>query len=87
MIEILAKAGQALLTVLVVGVVLGAGLPALYAAGMRALVIGRELGPDGEPVGKIKPTSLVIAGLCFAVVLAAIIYGILIIVFGKKVLP
>lgn len=87
MIEILAKAGHALISVVIVGVVLGAGLPALYGLGMRSLMLGRTVGPDGEPNESARPAGLALALLCFGIVLAAIAYGILIIIFGGKVLP
>lgn len=76
--------------VLVVSLVLGAGLPTLFAVGIRVLSLGAgevritETGvtaPASHPVGKI------LAGLCFGVVLAAVAVGITFIVvtgFGGK---
>lgn len=73
--------------VLVAGLVLGAGLPVVFAFGIRSLAWGA--GGDAEvdhaapnPIGKV------LAVVCFAVVLAAIALGITIIVatgFGKEV--
>ena len=75
------------LRVLVVGLVLGAGLPAVFALGIRALAYGQ--GGDAElshvrphPVGKV------LAGLAFAVVVAGVLLGLTVIVasgVGKEV--
>ena len=73
--------------VLLAGLVLGAGLPAVFAVGIRSLAWGAggaaESG-DGPP----HPLGRVVAGLCFAVVLGAAAVGILVIVaagYGKEV--
>lgn len=73
--------------VLLAGLLLGAGLPAVFALGIRALAYG--VGGDAEidhapphPVGRL------LAGLCFAVVLGGIVLGITIVVasgVGKEV--
>ncbi len=65
--------------VLLVGLVLGAGLPALFALGIRALSMGAS---DPDPGGRRRPSPAgrVIAGLCFAVVLLGILAGIGVIV-------
>jgi len=80
---------HALWQIVVVGLLAGAGLPALFAVGLRAL----SLRPNGAPaaagadaaddhvVGG-SPVGIAAAGLCFAVVLAAVGYGIYIIVNG-----
>jgi hypothetical protein len=78
--------------VLVVGVLVGAGLPALFALGLRALAVagvGTEDRPDdvgrGLQLATRRPArtgSLVLAGLCFTVVVAAVLYGIVLIVSG-----
>lgn len=75
------------LRVLVVGLLLGAGLPAVFALGIRALAYGQ--GGDAElsheaphPVGKI------LAGLAFAVVVAGVLLGLTVILasgLGKEV--
>lgn len=84
--EIFAKAGVALVQVVIVGLLLGAGLPALYAAGMKGLTLGRGTTPDGHMLtGKVTPAGMVVAGLCFGIVVVAIVFGILVIVFGAKV--
>lgn len=86
MAEILSHAGKALVQVVIVGVVLGAGLPAIYALGMKSLTIGRATTPDGHMLeGRATPAGLTLAGLCFAVVVAAVVFGIVVIVFGKQI--
>lgn len=61
--------------VLFVGILLGAGLPTIFALGIRALSYGVGGAADIEAhephlVGKV------LAGLCFAVVIAAVIAGV-----------
>lgn len=73
--------------VLIVSLLLGAGLPALFAVGIRSSAMG--VGGDAEvhhaqphPIGKY------LAALCFLVVLAGVVFGITIVVasgFGKAV--
>jgi hypothetical protein len=75
--------------VLVAGLLLGAGLPAIFAVGIRSMAYGQGgeaethaagVNPAPHPVGRA------IGVLCFAVVLAAIALGITFIVatgFGK----
>lgn len=62
--------------ILVVGLLAGAGLPALVAVGLRALAA-----PGDVTVGP-SPARFAVAALCFAIVLAAIGYGIYLIVKG-----
>ncbi|BEL06953.1 hypothetical protein Q0Z83_051440 [Actinoplanes sichuanensis] len=66
--------------VLLAGLILGAGLPALFAVGIRSLAYGTD-GPTRRPVGTA-------AGyLCFALVLLGVALGITFIVasgFGKQ---
>jgi hypothetical protein len=64
--------------IVVVGLLAGAGLPALVAIGLRALV------PSGASDVTLarNPAGVAIAAVCFAVVLAAIGYGIYLIVQG-----
>ena len=71
--------------VLVAGVLLGAGLPAIFALGIRALAYGAGCDAEvdheaGHPIGKV------LAILCFALVVIGIALGITYIVatgFGK----
>jgi hypothetical protein len=92
----------ALWQIVVVGLLAGAGLPALFAFGLRFLnmpaggrvaTAGAGAGPDGhhhavagheneETVYGGNTMGLVVACACFAVILAAIGYGIYLIVSG-----
>lgn len=87
MSDILSKAGHELLTVTIVGLLLGAGLPAVFSLGMRSLAIGRSVTPDGQELeGRATPLGMALAALCFAITVAAILFGIAVIIWGKKVL-
>ncbi len=68
----------ALWRILVVGLLAGAGLPAIYAVGIRALATGEQ--PGDERVWAGSRPGLAAAAVCLAVVLAAIGYGIYLIV-------
>jgi len=84
--EIFLKSFEALWQVLVAGIVLGAGLPALFALGIRVLGSGRTLAADGAsyttpPTGAGRVGSTVL----FAVCGAAVLFGIVVIVFGSQI--
>ncbi len=73
--------------ILGVGLLAGAGLPALFAIGLRLVTPGHET--DGPSAAELTVTQdrvdngrLVFGGLLFAVVLAALAYGIYLIVNG-----
>lgn len=69
--------------VLIAALALGAGVPAMFALGIRAL----SLGGASEEGGSIRPIGRVLGTLCFAVVVLAIALGITFIVakgFGKE---
>ena len=86
--------------ILVIGLLAGAGLPALFALGLRALSYGEAEQPSAEALypssatgstttaartaqpTRRHPVGLLVAGICFLVVLAAIAYGIDMIVNG-----
>jgi hypothetical protein len=72
---------KAVWEIVVVGLLAGAGLPALFAIGMRVLgTPGRgNTGGSDELVGG-HPRAMAIAALCFLVVLGAVGYAIYIIV-------
>lgn len=77
---------HALWKIIVVGLICGAGLPALFAIGLRALSIPRS-GQPATAAGEDRiiggnPAGMAAATVCFAVVLAAIGWGIYIIVAG-----
>lgn len=72
---------DALWKIVVVGLLAGAGLPALFAIGLRLLSL-----PDGGTVATLSagddriyggnPAAAAVAAVCFAVVLAAVGWGI-----------
>jgi hypothetical protein len=83
--EILLKAFESLWQVLVAGIILGAGLPALFALGIKAIGSGRTLAADGAtyttpPTGAGRAGSTVLFGICAA----AVLFGIVVIVFGSQ---
>lgn len=64
---------RALVNVIVIGLIAGAGVPALFALGVRALA-----GPGSrDDVGRRPRTRVATAIVCFAVVVSAISYAIL----------
>jgi hypothetical protein len=78
---------HALWQILVVGLLAGAGLPALFAVGLRALSLpGHGAAPiaadSDRVIGGSRP-GVAAAVLCFAVVLAGVGYGIYIVVNGS----
>ena len=74
---------HALWKIVVVGLICGAGLPAVFAAGLKALSFGsNEDTSGGSAVATRNPLGLALAVVCFAVVLAAIGWGIYLIVDG-----
>jgi hypothetical protein len=89
--EILTKALDALWQVLLVGLLLGAGLPALFALGLRSLNTGRIVsvgGAYGTPdVEASKPSRLGLAGavVCFSIAILAVLFGIIVIIFGNQI--
>ena len=78
---------SALFQVLVAGIVLGAGLPALFALGVKSLNTGRVVvvadGPDGE-VSKPSTAGSIGAGICFTVCVLAVLFGIVVLIWGKQ---
>ncbi len=71
--------GLSLVKVLVVGITLGAGLPALFALGLKGLA-RTEARPDGTLA--VTAGGRAVAGLAFGVVSLAVIVGIIWIVSG-----
>ncbi|SDS78205.1 hypothetical protein SAMN04488543_2368 [Friedmanniella luteola] len=83
--EILTKSFEALWQVVAVGLLLGAGLPALFALGVRALENDRVLTADGGDFGsRASAGGKALAGLCFGVTALAVVFGIVVIIFGKQ---
>lgn len=74
---------SALWRIVGIGLLAGAGLPAIFALGVRALGSGPHPASERVEGGQVtgaSRTGMAIAGLCFAVVLAASGYGIYLIV-------
>jgi hypothetical protein len=71
---------QALWKIVVFGLVLGAGLPSLFAVGLFSLSKGpRQVATDGGDSDVVvggNPLGMLAAGLCFLIILAAIAWGI-----------
>jgi len=70
---------SAIWKIVVYGLIAGAGLPALFAVGLFALSRGpkaQSAGADSDVVVGGNPLGIVIAGVCFLVILAAIGWGI-----------
>lgn len=87
--DIVAKTISALWQVIVVGLLLGAGIPALFSIGMRSLEVGRVPAPAGvtsaSTDGTVASTGGKIgAGICFGVCILAVLFGIVVIIFGKQ---
>ena len=77
--------------ILLVGLIAGAGLPVVFSLGIRASAWGTggdaEVHSDGTAALKPHPLGRVLAVVCFAVVLACVLLGLVFIVssgFGKE---
>ena len=86
--DILIAALRALAQVLVVGIILGAGLPALFALGIRALntnrtVIAAVVGSERD-YSRPRPAAIATAGICFGLCVIAVLFGIAVILYGKR---
>ncbi len=71
--------------VLLVSLVLGAGLPVLFALGLRAAAWGAGGDAERHAAGAAPaphPLGRVLAVLCFALVVAAVLLGITFVVAG-----
>jgi hypothetical protein len=69
----------ALWKIVVFGLIAGAGLPAIFAAGLYSLSRGpktRTAGADSDVVIGGNPAGVLVAAVCFLIVLAAIAWGI-----------
>ena len=83
---------EAAAQVAVIALVLGAGLPTLFAVGVRSFAVAGGAGSDdrsGSGTPPLPPALLRSIGvLCFAVVVTAVLVGLTIIVatgFGQEV--
>ena len=68
---------HAILRVLIVGLILGAGLPALFAIGMRAYTLGETTQADGTMTGRPNPVGRVVGWGVFALVAIIVAIGLL----------
>jgi hypothetical protein len=69
---------QASLKILIFGLVLGSGLPALFALGVRAGAAGAGVvGSDGTAVGHKNPALTAISWALYALALVAVLIGVL----------
>lgn len=85
--EILIKSLAPVWQVALGALVLGVGLPALFALGLRSLYGGETLvaTPDGEArLTRPSAAAKLGAGVCFGITIAAVLFGIVVIVFGKQ---
>lgn len=88
MIDNLGLALQGGWKVLLIGLILGAGLPSVFAVGIRSLAWGAGGSAEVDVADGPHPIGRVVAFACFAVVLIGIALGISIVVasgFGKAV--
>ena len=75
---------EALWKVLVVGVVLGAGLPMIYAFGIRALAWGEGGAAETNTAAKPNPAGMAVASVLFLIVGYGIISALLFIIASGK---
>jgi hypothetical protein len=69
---------EASLKILVFGLVLGSGLPALFALGVRAGAAGAGAeGSDGTAVGQKNPALTALSYALYALALVAVVIGVL----------
>ena len=67
----------ALVKVLVFGIIAGAGLPALFAVGVRSQAVGAGTIDGQHLAGDRRPLLTAVSYACFALVLLAIVTGVL----------
>lgn len=67
----------ATMQILVAGLLIGAGLPALFAIGVRLNAEGVGVAEHGGAVAHRNPVLIALGWLIFALVLAAVILGVL----------
>ncbi len=85
MVDILTKSFDALWQVAVAALLLGAGLPVLFALGTKALGVGRPVSPDGTSfAGPPTAAGRGVASVLFGICIAAVLFGIVVIVAGKQ---
>ncbi|NNH75406.1 hypothetical protein HLB23_37110 [Nocardia uniformis] len=65
--------------VVLAALIFGAGLPTIFAFGIHFRARADDAGPDG---GAVRTATLAVSTLCFAVVMAAVVIGVLFIAKG-----
>jgi hypothetical protein len=68
---------EALIKVLVFGIIAGAGLPVLFAVGVRTHAVGAGTIDGQQLSGDRRPVLTAIAYVCFALVAIAVALGVL----------
>jgi hypothetical protein len=69
---------EASLKILVFGLLIGSGLPALFALAVRAGAIGAGVqGSDGTAVGHKNPALTALSWVIYALALVAVVIGVL----------
>ena len=69
---------EASLKILIFGLLLGSGLPALFALGVRAGAAGAGVeGSDGAVVGQKNPALTGLSWLLYSLALVAVVIGVL----------
>jgi hypothetical protein len=69
---------EASLKILVFGLLLGSGLPALFALGVRAGAVGAGVeGSDGTAVGHKNPALTALSWALYSLALVAVVIGVL----------
>lgn len=80
--------GNAIGQVVLVSILVGAGLPALFALGIRSMALSTGGSAEVDAATPARPAFKVVGYLCFAVVLAVVALGLTVIVssgFGYHV--
>jgi hypothetical protein len=71
---------SAIWKILIFGMIAGAGLPALFAVGMRALALPgsrvQTAGADSDHLIGGNVLGMIVAAICFLIILAALGWGI-----------
>jgi hypothetical protein len=67
----------AVMQIIIVGLIIGAGLPALFSLGVRLNAEGVGVAEHGGVVSKRNPVLIALGWVTFAVVLVAVIVGVL----------
>lgn len=68
--------GQSAVKVFVVGLVFGAGLPALFSVGMKLWDAGSTTTNEDGTVSKGNPATMAAGAICFLVVVLAVLAGL-----------